>query len=153
MTKRAWRLVREKHAATAFNGEGAALYGGRWNSRGNRVVYASINLSLAALETLVHLNPRMFFRYLAFPVDFDESLVEKAEISGLPADWREEPPPPSSQRFGDEWLREARSAVIELPSVIVPGESNYLLNLSHPGFQAVSIGKPEPFSFDPRLIL
>jgi len=150
--RQAWRIVREKHAATAFTGAGAALAGGRWNSRGSRVVYASGSVALAALETLVHLNPPISFRYLVFQIDFDEHLVERVLPPALPADWRDEPPPPSTKRFGDQWVNEARSAVLELPSIIIPGESNYLLNTSHPDFTTIAIGKPESFAFDPRLL-
>jgi RES domain-containing protein len=70
---RAWRIVREDHRSAAFDGEGAWLFGGRWNSRGTRMVYTSITLSLAALETLVHLNPPVAFKYVAIPIDFDEA--------------------------------------------------------------------------------
>ena len=75
--RQAFRIVREAYAATAFTGEGAALMGGRWNSPGARVVYTSATASLAALETLVHLNPALHFKYLIFPIEFDERLVEK----------------------------------------------------------------------------
>jgi len=72
---RAWRIVRQDHGSAAFDGEGAWRFGGRWNSRGTRTVYTSATLSLAALETLVHLNPPVAFKYVAVPVDFDEALV------------------------------------------------------------------------------
>lgn len=147
----AWRIVKEKYAPTAFTGEGAALVGGRWNSAGLRAVYVSSSRALAALESLVHLNPPILFRYVAIPVSFPESLVEITAPSSLPDDWRESPVPPSTQRFGDQWLRESRSAVLDLPSVIIPGESNFLLNPLHPDFPKVTIGKPEAFAFDPRL--
>ena len=147
--KQAWRIVKEKHAATAFSGEGARIYGGRWNSAGTSVVYASGSKALAALESLVHLNPPVTFKYVAIPIEFDDALVGKA--AALPADWTEEPPPPATKDIGDLWVKEARSAVLELPSVIIPGEPNYLLNPSHPDFKRIVIGKPEPFSFDPRL--
>lgn len=150
--RRAWRIVKEKHAATAFDGEGAWLFGGRWNSPGTRLVYTSATLSLAALESIVHLNPPVAFRYVAIPVEFDEALVETVAAPGLPADWTEEPPPPSSMDIGDLWVKEARSVVLELPSVIIQAESNYLLNPAHPDFKKVTIGKPMPFSFDPRLL-
>lgn len=150
--RRAWRMVKEKHAATAFTGEGAALMGGRWNLRGSPIVYTSGTVSLAALETLVHLNPLMRFKYVVFGIEFDEVLVEKIPPTALPPDWREQPPPPSTQQIGDLWFRQSRSAVLELPSVIVPGESNFLLNPFHPDFKRISIAKPEPFSFDPRLL-
>ena len=148
--KQAWRMVKEKHAATAFLGEGAWLYGGRWNSAGTRVVYTSGSQALAALESLVHLNPPVIFKYLAIPIEFDDPLVEK--VAALPADWTEEPPPPATKAIGDLWVKEARSAVLELPSVIILGEPNYLLNPAHPDFQKIIIGKPQPFSFDPRLL-
>ena len=148
----AWRIVKEKHAATAFSGEGAAKTGGRWNSRGVPVVYTSSTKSLAALEILVHLNPPVLFKYVAIRIKFDEALIEIVSPKALPADWRVEPPPPSSKGVGDAWVREARSAVLALPSLIVSGEPNYLLNPAHPDFKKISIGKPEGFSFDPRLL-
>ncbi len=149
---RAWRIVREDHGYTAFDGEGAWRFGGRWNSRGTRTVYTSATLSLAALETLVHLNPPVAFKYVAIPIEFDEALVETFATSDLPADWNEEPPPPSTAEIGDRWVKESRSAVLELPSVIIPAEPNYLLNPAHSDFKRIRIGKPTPFSFDPRLI-
>lgn len=152
MKRLAWRLVKEKHAATAFSGEGAARYGGRWNSRGTWVVYTSSSRALAALESLVHLNPPLFFRYVLFTIEFDASLIETIPVSQLPPDWAAEPPPPAPQQLGDRWVRETRSAILEVPSTIIPQESNYLLNPAHPDFKSIRIGKPEPFDFDPRLI-
>lgn len=135
--KRAWRIVKEKHAATAFDGEGAKLYGGRWNSAGTSVVYTSSTLALAALESIVHLNPPVMFNYVAIPIEFNEAFLE---------------PPPSTKDIGDLWVKEARSAVLELHSAIIPRELNYLLNPNHPDFKKIVIGKPEPFAFDPRLL-
>ena len=148
---KAWRIVKEKHAATAFSGKGAADSGGRWNSRGVPVVYTSNTKSLAALETLVHLNPPVPFKYVAIRIQFDDALVEIVRAKALPPDWQTEPPPPSTKAMGDAWARAARSTVLALPSVIIPGELNYLLNPAHPDFKTISIGKPEPFTFDPRL--
>ena len=125
---KAWRIVKEKHAATAFSGKGAADSGGRWNSRGVPVVYTSNTKSLAALETLVHLNPPVPFKYVAIRIQFDDALVEIVRAKALPPDWQTEPPPPSTKAMGDAWARAARSAVLALPSVIIPGELNYLLN-------------------------
>lgn len=148
--RRAFRIVKEKHAAIAFDGEGAWRYGGRWNSPGTRLVYASSSVALAALELLVHLNPPVGIRYVAIPIGFDDALVEK--VANLPAEWTEEPPPPSTQAMGDRWVKVGRSALLELPSVIVPTESNYLLNPAHPDFGRIRIGEPVPFAFDPRLL-
>jgi RES domain-containing protein len=149
----AWRIVKQKRAATAFDGQGAAENGGRWNSLQVPIIYTSGTKSLAALEILVHLNPRLPFVYAAFRLKFDDALMEKRPRHRLPADWTIEPPPSSIQTIGDEWVRKARSAVLDVPSVIIPEESNYLLNPAHPDFKKISIGKPEKFSFDPRLLV
>ena len=147
----AWRIVKEKRAATAFTGEGAAKTGGRWNSRGVFLVYTSGTKSLATLESLVHLNPPVLFNYVAFPLQFDDVFVEFFPLKNLPADWRTEPPPPVTKAIGDDWVKAARSAVLALPSVIT-GDTNYLLNPAHPDFKKITVGKPEPFVFDPRLL-
>ena len=148
----AWRIMKARHVAAAFTGEGAAKNGGRWNSPGVAVVYASSTKSLAALENLVHLNPPFIFNYIAFQIQFDAALVETVPVAGLPTDWRVEPPPLSTKLFGDAWVRAGRSAILALPSVIISGESNYLLNPAHPDFKKIAIGKPEKFTFDPRLL-
>lgn len=149
--REAWRIVKQKHAAIAFTGEGAARTGGRWNSRGVFLVYASATRSLSTLENLVHLNLPVTFRSVAFRITFEDALVEKFLLRSLPADWRTEPPPPATKAIGDHWVKAARSAVLALPSVIT-GETNYLLNPAHPDFNKINISRPEPFVFEPRLM-
>lgn len=149
----AWRIVKSKHAAGAFSGEGAARSGGRWNSRGVAVVYTSGTKSLTALENLVHLNPPVHFKYVAIRITFDPALVEIVPPQTLPRNWRDEPPPLASKRIGDTWVREGRTAVLALPSVIISGELNYLLNPAHPDFKKISIGPAQRFTFDPRLLI
>jgi RES domain-containing protein len=148
----AWRIVKAKHAPAAFSGEGAARNGGRWNSRGVPVVYTSGTKKLAALESLVHLNPPVRFKYVAVRLKFQDALIEIVPAKALPSDWRVEPPSPSSQRLGDAWVLAMRSAVLAVPSVIVSGELNFLLNPDHPDFKKITIGKAESFTFDPRLL-
>src|SRR2546423_471262 len=104
----AWRIVKKKHAATAFDGEGARLMGGRWNSAGVRVVYISFSKSLAALEILVHLKLPVTSKYLAIPVEFENALVEVFRPINLPTGWNVEPPPPIAQQIGDRWVTEER---------------------------------------------
>jgi RES domain-containing protein len=148
----AWRIVREKYSATAFSGEGASKVGGRWNSRGVSMVYTSANKSLAALETLVHIEPTLPFRYQAFQLEFAQALVERLAESVLPRDWQSEPPPMSTRFIGDRWVREARSAVLAVPSILIAEEWNYLLNPAHSDFKNINMGKPGHFAFDPRLL-
>lgn len=149
--REAWRIVKVKHAATAFDGEGARLNGGRWNSVGVPVVYVSFTKSLAALETLVHLKLPVASKYIAIPLQFDDALVETFPAATLPPGWDAEPPSLVSQHIGDAWVRTSRSTLLALPSIIT-GETNYLINPAHPDFPKIKIGKPEPFTFDPRLL-
>jgi RES domain-containing protein len=148
----AWRIVKEKHAASAFDGEGARLHGGRWNSAGTRVIYTSASLSLAALELLVHLNPPVKFRFSAIPVEFEDALIQNVKTTDLPQEWTEEPPPASTKIIGDDWVKNTHSAVLKLPSIIIQTESNYLINPAHLDFKKIKIGKPMPFAFDSRLL-
>jgi len=152
MRQEAWRMVKEKHVATAFSGEGAAKTGGRWNSRGVAVVYTSATRSLAALETLVHLNPPVMFNFRLIRLEFDESWIESIPLAALPSDWKLEPPPLSTRQVGDAWARSMRSAILAVPSVIIQGEMNFVLNPAHPDFNKITFDKPMPFTFDPRLL-
>src|SRR6516225_1238842 len=148
----AWRILKAKHASTAFTGECAAKVGGRWNSRGVAVVYASGTKALAALETLVHLNPPVLFKDVAIRIEFEESLVFRVSLADLPLDWRVEPAPNSTKQFGDAWVRARGSPILAVPSVIISGEPNFMLNPAHPDFRKIVMGTPEEFSFDPRLV-
>jgi RES domain-containing protein len=147
----AWRLTRTRHLATAWDGEGARLAGGRWNSVGVRAVYASGSLSLALVEILVHLPSGVLPAYSAVPVELDEAVVEMLDPSALPASWMAHPPPREAQAVGDRWVEEGRSAALRVPSVIVPSEFNYVLNPAHADFRKIRIGAAVPFPFDARL--
>ena len=149
----AWRIVKRRLAADAFSGEGARLYGGRWNSPGTRVVYVAQSQSLAALEILVHLESAEALEYyVMIEAKFGDALVEKIDRSSLPSDWQAQPPPPSLRAVGDDWAAARRSAVLQLPSAIVPGENNFLLSPAHADFAKIEIGKPVEFAFDQRLL-
>ena len=152
MILHAWRIFQRQHAAIAFTGEGARLYGGRCNSKGTALIYASESVSLAALEILVHLqSPRHLASYLVARLSFNDSLVEKIDAKRFPRNWRSYPAPRELQALGDRWLLRQSSAVLQVPSAIVEGEHNFLLNPAHPDFSAIRRGKPRPFQFDPRL--
>ena len=144
----AYRVVKEKYLASAFDGEGARLYGGRWNSKGVSVVYTSDSLALCSLEIFVHLpSYKLLADYIYMTVVFDSELVTKAVlIDG----WNERPISKVSQAIGDRWIKEGRSPVLSVPSVIMPDGYNYLINTNHPDFKKIKIGKPQPLTFDPR---
>ena len=115
------------------------------------MVYASEHKSLAALETLVHVDTRIPVSYSCFRLEFSETLVER--LTELPSAWRSEPPTDAAARLGDVWIRESTSPVLAVPSAIIPEEWNYLLNPHHTGFKKVTISKPTGFAFDSRLLI
>ena len=148
-----WRIVKPLRVFDAFSGEGARLFGGRWNSVGTPVVYTAESKALAALELLVHMDDEhLMDEYLCIPVRFDSRLVRNLNLKSLSESWRETPPSHSTQSMGDTWVEETLSVVLAVPSVLIPGESNYLFNPRHPGFSKLKIGAPEPFEFDPRFL-
>ena len=148
----AWRIVKRKFRKVAFTGEGARRYGGRWNSKGVGVVYVAESQSLAALEMLAHLGSGDLLRYyVAIPVSFEPRLVVDVDVSTLPKNWKTYPAPRSLRAIGDAWVASGKSAVLRVPSVLVPSESNFLLNPRHPEYINLVIGEPLRFSFDPRL--
>lgn len=139
--------------ATAFDGEGAKLYGGRWNNKGTAVVYLSESLSLAAMELLVHIESNEILKnYITIPVHFDNKLIQTLNPVETPADWTAQPAPLSTKIIGDKWISEQSSVILEVPSVIVPSESNFLINPYHKDFKKLEIGSPQPFDFDHRLM-
>ena len=113
MTLTGWRIVLDDQAGTAFDGEGARVFGGRWNSVGVPMVYASEHQSLAALEVRVHIDrTRMRRRYKSFAFEFDAKWMKALPNADLPRDWVQEPPPPSLQKIGDGWVKSGASVIL-----------------------------------------
>jgi RES domain-containing protein len=147
-----WRICRRRYTAEAASGEGARPYGGRWNSRGVRVVYASTSLALAAIETFVNLEPNLQPKDLVFiEGEISDALeIRRLELTALPASWHETRGE-SLRRFGDEWIRAAQTVALLVPSAAIRGEWNVLLNPAHADFSKVKFQEPEPFEFDVRM--
>jgi len=149
---RSWRLVKERHAETAFDGEGARIYGGRWNSPGQRVVYTSSSLSLAALETLVHLDAALPLpRFIAFSTHIAAADIATAVFATSYAINGSLPNLTETRRLGDQWLEAGRHLAFSVPSGIVPQEFNLLINPLHPRFNQLVISPPVAFAVDARL--
>jgi len=149
----AWRIVQARHLPGAFTGVGARDFPGRWNERGIPVVYMAGSLSLAAMEMLVHLgHADMLNLYLSIPVRFDESFCRRLASSDLPPDWAAYPVPASTRALGTQWATDGLSAVLAVPSAIVPIETVFVLNPRHPDFSKIAIGDAGEFRFDPRLL-
>ena len=147
-----WRICRHRYAAEAASGEGAHLYGGRWNSRGVRVVYASTSLALAAVETFINLEPNLRPGDLvSIEGEIAEGVeVEKVDLKALPVRWYETRDE-SLRRFGVEWIAAGRTVALLVPSAAIRGEWNVLLNPAHTEFSKIKLQKPEPFKFDVRM--
>ena len=148
---RVWRLSSSHYPVP--DGEGARLYPGRWNLPGVAVVYASATLSLAVLETLVHVDSDILpDNLITLSADIPDQLaIEVIQDDELPSNWREYPVPEALQVRGTQWVQRGHTAVLSVPSVVAPGERNYLLNPAHPDFSKIKWSKPSPFKWDPRL--
>lgn len=144
-----YRLVKQIHATSAFDGEGARLYGGRWNSQGVPIVYTSESLALCCLEIFVHLpSYHLLQDYVYMRVSFDSELVVDAR---LVKGWGSSPVSKISQSIGGQWVSDGVSPILRVPSAIIPDGVNYLLNVNHPDFDRVTIGDQFDMAFDPRL--
>ncbi len=149
----AYRLTKARFQKTAFTGEGARRFGGRWNFPGTPMVYLATSVSLAALETLVHLgDPGPLSAYVLIPVDYPPALVERLDPRRLPAEWDALPAEESSRRVGQAFVDRARRPLFRVPSAVVPEEFDLLLNPAHPDARKLKPGHPRPFRFDPRLL-
>jgi RES domain-containing protein len=138
---------------TAFDGVGSKQAGGRWHSPGRPVVYVSEQRATAALEILVHVKRAQLLRdaYVIFEVTIPDALVLMVELAALPQGWDAYPETRASTDIGDAWFDTGQSVALRVPSVVVRGAYNLLLNPEHPDMAQVTIGQPEPFLFDPRL--
>jgi RES domain-containing protein len=147
-----YRIVQEQWAQNALDGEGARRWGGRWNLPGVAAVYLAESRALAALEILVH-APReaLKLNWVVIELEIPESLIDTVPFARLPMDWKLQPSSHYAQAFGSRWLRDSRRLALQLPSVIIPEEKSLLLNPRDPAMRDLKPGKPQAFSFDPRL--
>ena len=149
----AWRVDKEKWKNSSFDGSGAAREGGRWNSAGIRVVYASKHLAMASLEKYVHLPKPVpaATKLVRFTVDFNGVTTKTLHPADLPANWNVSPVPAETQKIGDDWVESNETAILAVPSAIIPEEWNFLLNPAHPDFKKVTIHPPEKFIYTDRV--
>ena len=147
-----WRLVTARFVDTAFSGEGARRYGGRWNTKGVPLIYTAGSQSLAMLEMLVQDEP-LRARYIMIPAGVPTGIkIDRVNFEQLPSDWRDHTALEQLRTIGTEWATQLSSAVLAVPSAVVPAETNYLLNPKHPDFAKISIGEPQELVTDLRLI-
>ena len=149
-----WRIGVETKDYTADDlaGIGAAKTGGRWNSVGTNVVYCSENISLATLETLSHLRAATlpYNRFLVRITISDEAWSRAEVVVSPPGGWDALPHGRSGMTFGDAWVKQARTCLLCVPSVIVPDERNILINPAHPDAGSIQATTLRPIHYDPR---
>lgn len=149
---RAYRIAKKRHVLSAFSGEGAREYGGRWNRPGTPIVYAAQSRALAALEALAHFGgAERRIAFVIFEIDIPDELTLRLDVSTLPQDWRSPEPRDATQAVGSDWQSNARSAALLVPSALIPQEYCVLLNPEHPDTARLMVGYPEAFEFDDRL--
>lgn len=154
MTVSLWRIGVDaaKFKADDMQGIGARLTGGRWNSEGVAVVYSASSISLAVLETVVHLDGPPFNRYLVQIEVPDDVATRALRLESLEVGWDAVPASLSSTGAGDAWLASGASALLRVPSTIVPEEDNILINPAHPDTARITARKVRRFLYDPRLL-
>lgn len=147
----AYRILLTKYADKLF----ASGYANRWNSKGNLVIYAAENRSLACLENVVHRGGEgLNGQYSVLIIEISEGVkIEEIALERLPADWYRKYSYPTCQQLGDAWYNKGASAVLKVPSSIVAKESVYVINTRHQDFLEgkIRLLDREPFSFDPRI--
>lgn len=151
---RTWRVTHERYVDKAFGGEGAYMYGGRWNPPGYRIVYVSSSIALATLELLVHgIHPLEMNNYIHIPVDIPKSALAILNMELLPVDWKADVIPESTQLIGQRWVDAKTSAVLQVPSAVVDAEHNFLIDPAHRNFKKLAIGTAKNYAFDARLLI
>ena len=147
-----WRLYARHLARTALSGEGATHYGFRWNLPGTRVIYCGESRALAAIESLVHVQAAEDLAAVQWQLTallLPSAWIERPRQ--YPAHWDLYPYSRSTQRFGSEWAHARSSVALQVPSAVVAGEFNYVLNPEHPDFSKIKILPGVRFQFDARL--
>jgi RES domain-containing protein len=151
-----WRIATDTPGYTAddLTGAGAKLSGGRWNRPGNAMLYCASNISLAVLETFVHLKAGglPLNRYLVQLTIPDAVWNRASRLPAPPVGWDAIPAGKVSLEEGDRWLKANRSAVLIVPSVIVDEEANVLINPLHPDARQIAATKVRKWTYDPRLM-
>lgn len=145
-----YRISRTKFASD-LSGEGARLYGGRWNPKGIPCLYTASSISLAVLEFSVHVNMDELPRALSVATIRIPDQFHDLAIKDLPGDWNRWPSPASTRDLGGKLLTAQKELVIRVPSTVIPSEYNFLINPLHPQFRLVKLVSVEDFVFDVRI--
>lgn len=147
-----FRLANKKYPIE-LSGIGASITGARWNSKGNEVIYTAQSRALAMAEVVVHVTLATLPSGFAMLTVFipDDIYIEEINVKKLPLGWNSFPELIDTQKMGDEFIRNKKSCVMKVPSAVVKGDYNYLLNPYHEDFHRIKIIHQEDFPFDKRI--
>lgn len=148
--QRLWRLYRAVHGP-GLDGIGGTIASGRWHTTGTRAAYFGATAAIVVLERLAHIDPKLLPHDLWLGFFEFKKTVAVETIEELPRRWIENEA--GTQRLGTEWLRACAGCLLEVPSAVLPEESNYLFNPRHTAAEELRLVQERPFSFDPRLLL
>ncbi|MEO6166150.1 MAG: RES family NAD+ phosphorylase [Chitinophagales bacterium] len=137
-----------------LSGEGARLYGGRWNSPGVSMVYTSLTLELAMFESIAHNTFTSLIKHFGIIILEVNAKVSAEELldSSLPKNWNSYPPPPSLARIGDRWISSKSSLLLKVPSSLFSSSGNSLINPNHPEFKMIKVVEVKDIAIDVRLM-
>jgi len=147
-----YRLSKEKYKED-LSGIGAEKYGGRWNNKGTRIVYTAESRALATLEVAVHVALKsMPKNYYLTAIEVPNELIQNYNEKGLKnKNWKGNPPTEFTKLEGDNFVKRGKKPVLKVPSAIVQGDYNYLINPLHSACDKIKILNSEAFNFDQRL--
>lgn len=147
-----YRLTKKKYR-NDFSGIGAEIAGGRWNSIGNAVLYTAANRALCTAEIAVHTPLGIVPKdYYLISIEIPKNAkIKEVESSDLPKNWKTFPHIPSTKKIGDEFIKQSEFLILKVPSAVIQGEYNYLINPNHIDFKNINIKSSELFEFDKRL--
>jgi len=149
---RVFRLSKKKYAHE-LSGKGAAKFGNRWNSKGTEIIYSAESRALAMAEVAVHLSlATLPGDFVMMEIDVPNIIrLEILDLNKLPNNWRNHPPTTVTQKIGDEFIDSLGFCVLKVPSAVVEGDFNYLLNPYHSQFKKIKIHHVSDFLFDKRI--
>ncbi|MBO3099801.1 RES family NAD+ phosphorylase [Gelidibacter pelagius] len=147
---RVFRLSKKKYSKE-LNGKGASKSGSRWNSKGTEIIDSAESRALAMAEVAVHLTiATLPSDYVMIEIDIPDDIQIK-ELEELPDHWNSHPPNISTQKIGDEFIDSIAICVLKVPSAVVQGDHNYLINPYHKQFNKIKIIDVKDFPFDKRI--
>lgn len=149
---RVFRLSKKKYSKE-LSGKGASKSGNRWNSKGTEIIYSAESRALAMAEVAVHLTlATLPSDYVMIEIDIPDNIrINELKLQDLPGNWNNHPPNSSTQKLGDEFIDSLNFCILKVPSAVVQGDFNYLINPYHKEFKKIKISDVTEFPFDKRI--